>query len=303
MLIRRHIKPTLGHVLLTKLKPGELQQLYADKLEKGRTDETGGLSSQTVRHIHNVLHGALKQAMREGLVNRNVAQATSPPKLVRTEEMNPLSRKQVTQFLSTLAGERLEAAFLLDLATGLRRGELLALRWSDLNLERGTLQVRKSLSRVKQDDGTTRLEFSDVKTPKSRRLIPLPDEAVRELRAHKARQNQEKLKLGEAYQDRGMVFATVLGGPIEPRNFHRRWTELLKKAGIPHTRFHNLRHTFATILLEAGEHPKVVQEMLGHSKVSMTLDTYSHVVPGLKVQAAVTVNNILKEARADKAAR
>lgn len=262
-----------------------------------------GLSSQTVRHIHNILHGALKQAMKEGLVSRNVAQATSPPKVVRGEEMRTLSRDEVGQFLNAVEGERLEAAFLLDLAAGLRRGEVLGVRWSDLDLEKGTLQVRKSLSRLKQDDGTTRLELGDVKTPKSRRLIPLPDEVVQELKAHRARQNQEKLRLGEAYQDEGLVFATAFGGRIEPRNLHRAWTRVLKKAGIEHTRFHNLRHTFATMLLEMGEHPKVVQEMLGHSKVSMTLDTYSHIVPGLKEKAAAKLNDVFKSAKGARGAR
>lgn len=260
-----------------------------------------GLSSQTVRHIHNILHGALKQAMREGLVNRNVAQATEPPKIVRGEEMRTLSRDEVSRFLGAIQEDRLYAAFLLDLATGLRRGELLALRWADLDLDKRTLQVRKSLARVKRD-GVGQLEMGDVKTPKSRRLIPLPEEVTRELRAHKARQNQEKLKAGPGYQDQGLVFATALGTPTEPRAFTRRYETLIKGAGVEYTRFHNLRHTFATMLLEMGEHPKVVQEMLGHSQVSMTLDTYSHIIPGLKERAASKLNDIFKEARDKKGA-
>ncbi len=295
MLVRRHIIPDLGHIPLLKLKPNTIQHLYASKLES--------LSSQTVRHIHNILNKALKQAEREGLIPRNPVQATSPPKVVRQNEMRPLTREEVGRLLSALEGERLGAAFILGLATGLRRGELLALRWSDIDLDKATLQVRRALDRVVQDDGTTRLEFTDVKTPKSRRLIPLAGEVIRVLKAHKARQAQEKLALGEAYKEADLVFATTLGTPVCPRSFLRLWARILKRAGIPHTRFHNLRHTFATLLLEGGEHPKVVQELLGHSTVSMTLDTYSHLVPGLKERAAATVDGIIKEARASSAAR
>lgn len=286
-LIQRHILPALGDVPLVKLRPSDLQELYTAKLD-------AGLSSQTVRHIHNILNPALKQAMREGLIARNVAQAVSPPKLVRTQEMRPLTREEVRQFLTAIRGDRLFAAFFLEMATGLRRGELLGLKWEDLDLTKGTLQVRRSLVRIRQDDGRSKLVFREPKTAKSRRLIPLPEEAVKVLKEHRRRQAEERLRLGSLYQDHGLVFCTEDGRPIGPRNFIRRCTALLRKAGVEHTRFHNLRHTFATLLLEMDEHPKVVQEILGHSRITQTLDTYSHILPGLKERAAAKMNDILK---------
>jgi integrase len=292
-LIRLHIEPVLGKAPLMKLRPSDLQDLYAGKLAAGRIDGRG-LSSQTVRHIHNILNPALKQAMKEGLVARNVAQATAPPKLIRLQEMRPLKRDEVARFLAAIREDRLYVAFLVEISTGLRRGELLGLKWEDIDLQKGTLQVRRSLARVKPEKEVSRLVFQEPKTPNSRRLIPLPEETTRELKTHKARQAQERLFFGQAYQDNGLVFATEDGRPIDPRNFIRRYTLLLKKAGIEHTRFHNLRHTFATLLLEMDEHPKVVQEILGHSKISQTLDTYSHMVPGLKERAAAKLNDILK---------
>ncbi len=292
-LTRVHIKPVLGRTLLSKLKPIDIQNFYTQRLNSGAVNG-GGLSSQSVRHMHNILHAALKQATRENLVIRNVAGAVSAPRVIKLKEMEPLSREDVRRFLITARNDRLYAAFLLDLATGLRRGELLGLKWEDIDLNNSTIQVRRSLQRVRKD-GVNRLEFTSLKTAKSKRFIPFPQEALKELKSHKTRQAREKLLLGQSYQENSLVFATADGKPLDPNNFFRRWASLLKKAGLKHTRFHNVRHTFASMLLEAGEHPKVVQELLGHSKVSMTLDTYSHVIPGLKERAATRLNDMFVE--------
>lgn len=294
MVIRVHIKPAIGSLQLKQLQAAHLQRLYNEKRENGRVDGRGGLSARTVRIIHTVMHASLKQALKEGLVARNVAEATTLPRQQK-KELRVLTLEEEQRFIAAVAGDRLGTAFLLDLASGMRLGELLALRWQDVDLKEGVIRVRQALSRVKVPDGPTKtaLIFQEPKTAKGKRSIPLPEWAIAALKAHKARQAQEKLLLGLAYQDNGLVFATEEGKPIEPRNFIRKFYQLREKAGLPKdVNFHALRHTYATRLLEANEHPKVVQELLGHSQISMTLDTYSHVLPELKKAAAAKLNNL-----------
>jgi integrase len=240
-----------------------------------------------VRYIHTLIHGALEQAVKEGLVSRNVAEAVELPK-DRKKEFTPLTPKQVRQFLTSIKGDRLYAAFLLELGTGLREGELFALRWQDIDFKNGVLTVRQTLTRVKGQP-----VFKEPKTEKSRRTVPIPQDILSELKVHRARQAQEKLLLGPMYQDKDLVFATVDGRPLEKRSFLRHFEDLLAKSGLPHVRFHDLRHTYATLLLQAGEHPKVVQELLGHAQISTTLDIYSHVLPELKQAAAAKLNKLL----------
>lgn len=185
----------------------------------------------------------------------------------------------------------------LEFGTGLRRGEILAARWSDVDLDTGVLHVRQALSRVRnRGNGTrkTHLEFHEPKTDSSRRTIPIPSDIIEELRHHKSRQAQERLLLGQAYQDHGLVFCEPDGRPIDPRTFTRRFDALLKQAGLPHFNFHSARHAYATIALELGESAKVVQSNLGHSKISTTLDTYSHVSLDLQRQAAARMNEALR---------
>ncbi|MBE3585465.1 MAG: site-specific integrase [Thermoanaerobacter sp.] len=293
---RLHIIPEIGHIPLSKLQAGDLQRLYNSKMEGGRADgKEGGLSSRTIHMMHQVIHGALKQATKEQLIPRNVSEAVSLPKL-RYKEIQPLTAEQVARFLEAAKSDRLYTAFLMDIGTGLRRGELLALRWQDVDLKNGVVHVKQSIGRVKVENGPTKtaLVFSEPKTPKSRRTVPLPGEVLRELKEHKKRQAQEKLFFGQAYQDNGLVFCTEDGRPLDPDNFGKRYGRLLKKAGIPHVALHNLRHTCATLLLEAGEHPKIVQELLGHSRINITLDIYSHVRPEMLQQAAAKLDGFLK---------
>lgn len=291
-----HIKPEIGNIQLKKLQPHHLQKLYNDKRTHGRVDGQGGLSARSVRIMHTVLHSALGQALKEGLVARNVSEATILPRYER-KEPRVLTLEEEKRFFKALAEDRLGPAFLLDLGSGLRCGELLALRWEDVNLEEGIIRVSRSLSRVKTDGGPTKtiLIFQEPKSKKSKRTIPLPKWAVAALKTQKARQNQEKLLAGPSYQDNGLVFATEFGKPIEPRNFTRKFHQLIKKAGITRTNLHALRHTYATRLLEANEHPKVVQELLGHSQIGVTLDTYSHVMPEIKQAAAAKLNDLFTE--------
>ncbi|MDI6872070.1 MAG: site-specific integrase [Bacillota bacterium] len=294
-IIRCHLKPALGSIPLKDLRPEHLQRLYNQKLATGRVDGEGQLSSRTVRLIHITLHAALKQAVKEGLTVRNVSEATSPPRQQK-REIRALSPQEQQDFLKTASADRLGVAFVLDLATGLRRGELLGLRWADVDFGAETVTVRQALVEVRTGNAQgpkTALVFQEPKSASGRRTIPLPSVLIPQLKAHKARQNEEKLLLGAAYHDQGLVFATADGKPIHPRNFTRKFYQLASKAGISGTNLHALRHSFATRLLEANEHPKVVQELLGHSQISQTLDTYSHVSLNLKRSAADKLNQFL----------
>ena len=294
-LIPVHINPIIGKVLLKNLRPENLQRLYNVKSTSGKVVGNGGLSSSSVRHIHIVLHQALKQAVRNNLIPRNVSEGLELPQLKKTS-VKVFTVEHQMKFLDILAGERLRAAFILALGTGVREGELLALRWQDVDLKSGTIRIEQSVRRCrvnfeKDSPVKTKLIFSSPKTDAGRRSIPLPEEVLIELIAHRKRQLVEKLAAGEIWEMSGLVFTTELGKVIEPRNFLRKYYQLLKSAELVHLKFHAAsRHTFATRLLEANEHPKVVQEMLGHASIVLTLDTYSHVLPEIKQAAAAKLN-------------
>jgi integrase len=271
------------------MRPDHLQRAYNDMVK-------AGFSARTVRYCHTIVHGTLTQAERHQLVVRNVSKLTERPGETR-KEMRTLTREQVSEtLLPALAEDRLFAAILLAFGTGLRRGELLALRWQDTDLNEGLLHVRRTLVRVRNYDGgerKTRLAFHEPKTAHSRRTIPLPEGCLVALKHHKGRQAEERLLLGEAYRDEGLVFCLADGKPLDPRNFARSFAQILKKAGLPQVRVHDMRHTFATLMLELGESPKTVQAMLGHSRVAITLDIYSHVSLELEKRAAARLNAVL----------
>jgi integrase len=213
--------------------------------------------------------------------------------------MHTLTLDQLTEkLLPAIAKDRLFAVILLAFGTGLRRGELLALRWKDVDVKTGTLHVKQTLVRVTnhnapKGEGRTRLLFQEPKTSPSRRTLPIPEECLAALKQHKARQAEEKLLLGQAYQDHGLVFCQANGKPIDPRNFLRSFDRIIEQAGLPPSRVHDARHTFATLMLELGESPKTVQTMLGHSRVAITLDIYSHVSLELEKKAAAKLNAAL----------
>lgn len=287
-IIRNHIKPTLGNVVLQKLQGADIQKMYNEKLITGRIDEKGGISNRTVRYIHAVLRAGLKQALREGLVLRNVIDSTIPPSR-KKKEVQVFTQEQASTFLQLAKDDKLYPAFLLEMGTGLRRGELMGLRWQDIDLTTGIIQIRQSL--VTTNKG---LCVQEPKTQTSKRCIPLPAEVIKELKRHKAKQNEEKLKYSKVYEDAGYVFCWENGRVINPNILSRRFSALLKKAELPHLRFHDLRHTHATNLLLLGENPKVVQERLGHSSISVTMDTYSHVTQGMQEQASSKIDSMLK---------
>jgi integrase len=280
-LVRVHMVPALGHVKLKALSPAHLQGFYRDRLD-------AGLSPCTVQRLHAVIHRALKQALRWGLVPRNVSEATDPPKAQR-KEIRPLTPEQVRTLLKTAQGDRLEALYVLAITTGLRQGELFGLKWEDVDLAAGRLSVRRTLTTPK---GGRRL--GPPKRSKSRRSVKLTARAVEALRVHRERQLKEREKLAELWQDHAFIFATQVGTPLNRHNYFRRcFKPMLEKAGLPHTvRFHDLRHTCATLLLSKNVNPKVVQELLGHANISQTMDTYSHVLPDMQERAASAMDDI-----------
>jgi integrase len=281
-LVRVHIAPALGRLKLKALSPAHLQGFYRERLD-------AGLSPRTVQYLHVLLHKALKQALRWGLVPRNVCEAVDPPRVYR-EEIQPLSPRQALALLEVAREVRLEALYVLAIHCGLRQGELLGLRWEDIDLEARTLQVRRTLTAGKSGPA-----FTAPKTAKSRRSVRLTSGAVTALRHHREHQLEERERLAGLWQDHGLVFATEVGTPLHRSNLtSRSFKPLLKKAGLPHSvRFHDLRHTCATLLLSKGVHPKLVQELLGHSNVSITLDTYSHILPGMGNKAANAMDDVL----------
>ncbi len=270
---RTHLVPTLGTVRLDKLRPSDVEALIAAKRAQG-------LAPSTVRTIYTVLRAALDIAVRDGLVRRNVTLAIRRPAAVRTEAAY-LARAQAERLLEAIRGDRLEAFYRLLLATGLRRGEALALRWTDVDLDAATVRVRWTLTRTSRG-----LELGEPKTEKSRRTVPLPRTAVDTLRAHRVAQAAERLALGPAWTEHGLVFPSEIGTPLDPRNVSARFQRLTRGAGLEGVSLHTLRHSAASLLLAAGTHTKVVQEHLGHSSYAITADIYSHVAPAQAREAA-----------------
>jgi integrase len=269
-----HIKPILGDIKLTELKPAHLQRFYTLKLEEG-------LSNSTVRHFHNIMHKALTQATRWGMVPRNVADLVTPPPLVRTVPV-VWTRQQATQFLMHIKGSRYEGIFALALSTGMRRGEILALQIRDIDWDKGTIQVSRSIQSISGRG----LVVSEPKTEGSRRTIVVPRFALKILAEH-IKRNEDKS---------GFVFATSHGTPFSPRNILRFFSSAVEEAGLPKISFHKLRHTFATMHLAIGTNPKIIQEILGHKVIALTLGTYSHVLPGLQGEAAKVTDSLLSTA-------
>jgi integrase len=280
-IVRIHIRPALGAVKLKNLAPVHVRGLYREKLE-------AGLSARTVQYIHVTLHKALKQAVQDGLIPRNATEAVKPPQ-VRREEMRLLSAEQVKVLLETACGDRLEALFVLAIHTGLRQGELLGLKWEDVDLEDGTLWVRRTLATAKGGP-----MLMAPKTKGSRRSVKLTQGAVDALRSHLKGQLQEIDRAGSLWQENGLMFASEIGEFLDRRYLtSRRFKALLKRAQLPEIRFHDLRHTCATLLLSSNVNPKIVSEMLGHATIAITLDTYSHVLPNMRDQAAAAMEEAL----------
>jgi len=247
-----------------------------------------GLSATTVRQVHAILHRAFKQAVGWDLMYRNPTDFTTRPRVERVET-TVLSPAQVQGFLAAADGTRYEAMFALAVMTGMRQGELLGLRWRDVDMDAVEIQVRHSLQRI-----GGKFEFVEPKSVKSRRRIALGTRAIEALRRHRARQTEERLKIGQPWHDLDLVFTNKIGRPVEITNLtHRHFRPLLRKAGLPTIRFHDLRHTAATLMLGAEVNVKVVSEVLGHSQTAFTMDRYQHVSTAMQRRASEAVETLL----------
>ncbi len=276
---KNHIIPVLGDLKLKNVTSTHLRGLYKEKLRF--------LSPRTVQYVHVTVHKALKQALNDGLILRNPTESVKPPQ-VRREEIRPLSPEQVKVLFKAAQGDRLEALYILAVHTGLRQGELLGLKWDDVNLESGTLQVRRTLVRTK--DGPV---LAAPKTKSSRRSVKLTGSATDALRSHLECQQREIEEAGSHWKENGLAFASEIGEPLDRHLVARRCRALLERSGVPKIRFHDLRHTCATLLLLKNVNPKIVSEMLGHATVSITLDTYSHLLPNMQDHAARALDDAL----------
>lgn len=257
-----------------------MQGLYRDKLDSG-------LSSATVQKIHTVLHKALAQALKWNMIPCNATDAAKAPRPA-PEEMRPLTPDEARKLIEAVRGDKLEALYVLAVHTGMRQGELLALKWENVDLNAGVIRIRHTLARSRG-----RIALGDTKTKGSRRTVYLTDTAVEALRIHLERQLEDIERLGDLYRDHGLVFTSGVGTLINPTNLRRRsFAPLLERAWLPQIRFHDLRHTCATLLLSRNVHPKYVQELLGHATVAITLDTYSHMIPGMGNHTARAMEDI-----------
>jgi integrase len=295
-LCRKNIAPLLGGVMLSKLQPANISQAYAKALTNGRRDGQGGLSPRTVTHMHRVLREALQQALRWQLLARNPADAVKPPKVER-KQMHTLNADETVEMIEAARGTSLFVPIILGVLCGLRRGEVAALRWRSVDLERGQLAVSAS---TEQTDGGIREK--ETKSGKSR-AVTLPAMIIEELRAHRLRQAEQLLALGVRLDDDHHVVAREDGEPLQPRSISQAFRKFIARHGLKKIRLHDLRHSHATHMLSAGVHPKIAQERLGHSSVSVTIDLYSHVLPGMQAEAVSRVDATIKDALDRRAAK
>jgi integrase len=286
-IVNKHLIPALGMVKLSQLEPQQVQSYYAKMLTKGRTDGKGGLSARSVIYHHRILSKSLSYAVKMGVTVRNIADAVDPPRAARVT-MRTLSAIEVNQFLDAARENSHYVFFSTLLFTGLRRGELLALKWRNLDLGKGTLNVVETAYQLRNGEYI----LKEPKTANSRRSVTLPQSLIELLKGYRADQELYRIQLGVSLNTDDFVFSNPDGSPLSPGSITLAFRRIIKKAGLRHIRVHDLRHTHATLMLSAGVHPKVVSERLGHASISITLDIYSHVLPGLQEAAAEKFDSI-----------
>jgi len=288
-IVRKNLVPALGAVLLTKLQPMQISNAYAMALSNGRRDRRGGLSPSTVRYMHVILKAAMRQAVRWQMLARNPVDAVDPPKIERSA-MTTYDLAQTADLIDATRGTRMTATVMLAVLCGLRRGEIAALRWRNVNLGAAQLAVTESAEQTRAG-----VRYKQPKSGRGR-TVALSARVVSELRTHRVQQAEELLKLGVPLTDDTFVIAQADGSPLQPRTITHQWHLLLAKhKALPPIRFHDLRHAHATHMLSSGVHPKIASERLGHSKVGITMDLYSHVMPGMQEDAAARVDRDLED--------
>jgi integrase len=296
---RKNVIPLLGAVILTKLRPVQISEAYARALASGCRDGAGGLSAQSVVHMHRLLRQALAQAVKWEMLPRNPTDAVSPPKVER-RHLQTYDMEQTVELIDAMRTTRMHVPTLLAALCGLRRGEIAALRWGNVDLFRNMGAQLAVVSSAEQTKAGVR--YKEPKSGRSR-TVALSSIVVQELRAHRIAQSQELLRVGVRLSDDTFVVAQADGSPLQPRSITHEWVRLIVRTTLPRMRFHDLRHTHATHLLSNGVHPKVASERLGHSKVGITLDLYSHVLPGMQEDAVARVDDALCKAIQKRAAK
>lgn len=285
-IIERGIIPELGHVPLSRLSPVAIQTFYSKRLRcggrKGRP-----LSPRTVLHSHRVLHEALRHAVKWEMLSRNPADCVEPPR-PKASVVTPLDEDECNRLLAAVRGTDYDMPVFLAIWTGMRRGEILALRWADIDLKRGVAAVTRSLQQT-----AAGLSFKEPKSAKGRRQLALSPDTVAALKSHRVRQAKQRLLLGEGYAKGDLVCPRGDGTPVRPDTFTGSFRGYVSRRGFTKLRFHDLRHTHASLLLKANVHPKIVSERLGHATIGITLDTYSHLLPGMQQEAALTIDAAL----------
>lgn len=283
----KHLKPTIGNIALNKLQAIRISELYSDAIESGRIDGNGGLSKQSVLHMHRVLKRALSQAVKWGLLSRNPCDAVDNiPKPGKKERLT-FTTEETLSLLEQLEGNRLQLPVLLAVTTGMRRGEVLGLRWKDIDLDKKRLYIRQIVIETRENG----LEVKQPKTDASSRTIALPQIAIEAIKKYRVEQAELCLQLGKGLTPESMLFDEFSGLNI-PNRITVNFRSFIKSHGFKHVTFHDLRHTHATHLLEQNIHPKIVSERLGHSTIALTMNTYSHVMPTMQEEAANKVDEM-----------
>jgi integrase len=280
-LIRSYIVPRIGNITIKDLRPEQIQRLYNQLSDQG-------VGVYTIRKIHTLLHSAFSQAVKLGIMLRNPASLTMPPK-EPSREMTIYDEHQVNQLLLAARGHRWEALFYIAVMTGMRQMELLGLKWTDVDWIKQTIKVERQLVRPNGEG----IQFASPKTKLGKRTVTLHGGAIEVLRSHYERQHRERSDAKDKWVESDLIFTNNLGGPIHPRNLLRDYKKLLKDAGLPIIRFHDLRHTAASLMLNNNIPPIVVSRRLGHAKTSITLDIYGHLIPGMDAEAAEIMGELV----------
>jgi integrase len=286
-IIEHHLKPSLGTIKISKLYPSQLQEYYAQKLTNGKKDGEG-LSPTSVKHHHRLIHKVLKDAVRWQFIARNVSEAVTPPK-TKKAELKVWNNEEVKSFLKAAKDSVYYGVYLTAVYTGMRRGEVLGLRWQDIDFENNIIFVRQALQEVKN----LGLTFKEPKSGKSR-SISISSNVTMELKKLYKEYLEYKLFFGATFNDLNLAFAQKNGNPLQPSELHRDYRKVIGESDLPYIRFHDLRHTHATLMLQQGVHPKIVSERLGHSTIGITMDIYTHVLPNMQKEAAHQFEQLIK---------